>query len=1054
MAAGHATDASTTSTTGTTSSSAVNPFGAAMQTNDGQPIVLGPRGICNFSGCPGFEGFALSETDTCRRRTCRYAWSGHNPIIAQTSDTVAEDNTVTPWVLSNSTAPATGSTNDRRLAASQRHNHAHSHALVDPVMASGITSSAVASNTEAQTRSRRSRRRAALAAPPSSTTRRSSARTSSSTMTRLQGFNGASSRRIVLRLMLVPLGVRNVQPPMVDYIPPANVRLPELKRPTFATRGRSHGLEKTIIFTSTDPPEVVHNQVCDAVDSVKMEMVPSPDPAYTGQLWTLLKAGNRARGENPTRLFHPCEEARYPQWWTLDNIKAISNKDQTGVEPADNDEPHDFYLFFAPRFGLGKINGHPCIAMKLLNGTADSEPGVQDIPDNVHLLACPRPIETSTPALSTTSTLVNEDSDVSNAAVAGSGSGSPQSISPPTSVSSTDRANALTTMPMLPMLRSPPTILTNRRPRSDSLEVEAMLGAPPSNRLRLDDSDQGLLTGIADPMEVIEDTAIPPTDPLLGLLAPRPHSSDPPASRITRPLPRRIPRRGAVENLLNAPMETIVGDFSRITPPPEARTVRFTAPTVTPFVSPDSSRPPTPTPRSPDMIYMPTSYDDLNNILSNDVFRTLPDRTFKFIAAADVGLDDIATSLLDFLKYRVRGEPVNELHLRPGVEVIGSGMSWDFLLSQNHVEFHWGLGQGYGITKTVVNRMWDIIFDGDDHGMWANATESFRTLSLAGPVSRHTLLMAQVFGVATTLTICLTEQLPRGLSPALIQAVHGGHKSIVSDLIFLREVSPDLANVIINVWPNASVPPDLRIREDQTNKPLVDTLIYMLEELDIEADTLDGLLPDELEPLRERLILHRLLGSSRASSEFKENPLIKRFALGMDIAMNARSADSQGFLEILGRVSKTLIASLTPTLIFKPEAVIRNITWKSSVESRPQDLQEDEQNFRAIFESWISQPGHVSHPNLLERIAASEVLHDEYTVKFVRPSDDNPRAGCYFHAHTCMATVDVIMGETMKDLVHRSLIHPIYEASPLELALHDFFCALEDAGSFDVYNAI
>ncbi|KAK1229461.1 hypothetical protein PQX77_007479 [Marasmius sp. AFHP31] len=927
-------------------------------------------------------------------------------MTSQPSSPFEDHATVTNWELPDPAAAATESTNDRRVTSYQQHNEAHARNIVEPIMASGVTSSAVSSVVEVNRRAgRRNRRRDALPAQSPSSSQTSSRRTSSSTMSRLRGFQGTNTRKIKVSFILVPMGACNVEDPLPDYAAPKEIRVPELKRPTFVRRSRELKLERTVEFRTTDPPQVVYRVFTGAIDSINMEMVPSPDPSYAGQNWTVLKPGNRPRGV-ATRLFHPLEEARSPMWWTAENICKLSEKDSVGVDPATPEQQHDAYLFFGCRFGLGALNGHKCITMKLLNGTGDAAPGAEDIGDDVHLMSCPQP-DATPPPLGTLQ------------AATGSVNGSTTAVASNSSQLASPLASSGLLMPAHSLSTSA-AASSNRRPRSDSLEVAGILQAPTAVRPRLDGSPNSLSNpGDEDHMDVVEEDPIPLTDPPTGpptspaspseQLAPVNirHPSHPLAGRVVLPLPRRIPRRGAVANLLIDPLENSLRNAPplTVTPPPaaEVRSVRLNTPSTTGVMSPDlanrqSRRPPTPAPLS--RIYFPTNFVELGDAMS-DIFRRLPDRTFKFTAPDSVPLAKVASSLLNFLLYRVKGGSTGQLGNE--VEIIGSSMAWEFILSQMHVEVHWGLAHGFGTTKTIVASMWKDAIFGEERSMWVGGTENFKTLCLTAPINPHTMYLAQAFGAATTFAMCHAEQLPQDLSPAFIQAVIGGYKSVI-DLVFIRDFSPELANILVHQWPSGHAPPDLRIREDGSNRQMIETLVYMLEELDLEPQTLDGLLPEELNPLRERVITNRLLGASRGGTEFDENPLVKRFKKGMNVVMDSRSMDPPHFLDMMGRASKTLISSLTPTLIFKAEVVIRNIVWKSS-SSRPEDLREDEQQFKAIFEAWIAQPGHPSHPNVLERVghqtvqrlstcgyyrarcfsnhvAASESLVEQYTASF------------------------------------------------------------------------
>ncbi|KAL0564184.1 hypothetical protein V5O48_017870, partial [Marasmius crinis-equi] len=125
------------------------------------------------------------------------------------------------------------------------------------------------------------------------------------------------------------------------------MKLNEEKRMTLLLRAKALGLTRLFELPATDTPERNFHQFDDWITTGMpgLELVPLPDPAYVGPLHVLALAGNRPHFGRVMRTFHKLEDSEDPSYYTKENIKWTSDKDEAGL-PQDPNAPHHFTLFF------------------------------------------------------------------------------------------------------------------------------------------------------------------------------------------------------------------------------------------------------------------------------------------------------------------------------------------------------------------------------------------------------------------------------------------------------------------------------------------------------------------------------------------------------------------------------------------------------------------------------------------------------------------------------------------------------------------------------------
>ncbi|KAL0573794.1 hypothetical protein V5O48_008161, partial [Marasmius crinis-equi] len=615
----------------------------------------------------------------------------------------------------------------------------------------------------------------------------------------------------------------------------------------------------------------------------------------------------------------------------------------------------------------------------------------------------------------------------------------------------------------------------NRRRRSESLEVESMLTVPALRRVRTTADEQH--------EDIHRTSAAVPTRPTTPALVPtRPATPVSPLANITNQrtgTPRATFLESPISGIDSVDTGRLMVPASQpIRPLPRRAGAVANLATAAPIATPASG-------------FMAEDGEEFTEIL-NDNIVVNDNRNWRLKVASHITVpetvvvdgieqtrsvqvavpnDNISRSLVSYFKGRVLGTYSSVRDLAAGVTINGSSLPLRYLLSRFNSDMWLGNGLGNGVMRTILANLWEYIFK-TDTVFWCAGTEEFLTINLGLWITSDNLVKAEVYGILAAVYMAQIGELPRNLSPALLLATRNGETS-VRDIDFIRKFSPSFAKVMDTVWPNDSSVPNLTLAADQSNQYEVESMSMILSELQISRGDIHSLSVDDLRAIRRRIISMQLLGTSHAGVDFDTNRLVQKFRKGMDIPLSDSVAPIY-FLEVMGDACKSLLIEMTPNTITSAAPLIRRIEWISSRSHQPGDLTEIEQHFRAIFEAWIAKPGHPDHPNVIERIGmeafealrgcayfrarsfsrlvtGTETLGKDYTIKFLAPHGQGP-SGSPFFTHTCLTTVDVTITPTMREDIQRSLDTPLNTASVMELALHDYFCPLDDTEGMDVYN--
>ncbi|KAL0579018.1 hypothetical protein V5O48_002961 [Marasmius crinis-equi] len=163
-----------------------------------------------------------------------------------------------------------------------------------------------------------------------------------------------------------------------------------LKRATQLTRMAAYGLQEELRPTTRDSGanlmQHVHNAVA-RMESRGIDFPSSSDPADTRPRFIFCKPGNEPRDDFTLRYYRPVTASQDPQSHTLEQWLEWTRKDWHIPSPPGI--TYDFQIIIAPMFGMVRLHRHPCLAMRIMHDMGDDTSTTLEVPEDMHLLACP-----------------------------------------------------------------------------------------------------------------------------------------------------------------------------------------------------------------------------------------------------------------------------------------------------------------------------------------------------------------------------------------------------------------------------------------------------------------------------------------------------------------------------------------------------------------------------------------------------------------------------------------------------------------------------------------